>query len=177
MRKNYGFYLIELLVIIAIIGTITSLLFATRRHKAQAAKTANQVVAATNVNNAFVVPEVSTATKKPDGPLLDMATVNQSNPGYTLDMDGDGISDHVILKGDGIVYYAKGSSDGSLGSEIPILVIHGSLSAYCVFSDVNAQGKAMPKIRFFDDQRRGFYQWCLGTTAEGIPYFGNVEGD
>lgn len=182
MRKTQkGFTLIELLIVLAIIGIFASMLLSALRAVKHRQPTVNTPVVSNApqpvVTKPFVVPEVSTATKKSEGPLLDMATVNQSNPGYNLDMDGDGIPDHTILKSDGILYYAKGASDGTFGAEIPVLVIHGNLSAYCVFLDVNPQGKQMPKVRFFDDQRRGFYQWGLGTTAEGIPYFGDVEGD
>jgi hypothetical protein len=123
------------------------------------------------------IPTIDITNKSPNGADIDPKSINPMNPGYNIDLDGDGILDFVILDNDNIregnvLYFSKGNSNGTFGEKIPILRIKGGLIAYCVqqFKD-----KPRPVLLFWNADLKGYYQDNLGNNENGLPYFGDVE--
>lgn len=104
------------------------------------------------------VPEVD--KPMPTGNKVDPASIRPDNPGYVLDLNGDGTEDFIQLR-ERTVYF----KDKNAGAEVPILVIKLDLMAYTVTSDA---------IYFWDTNRDGYVQRKIGVNGS-LPYFGNME--
>lgn len=104
------------------------------------------------------VPEIDKPV--PTGDKVDPASIRPDNPGYVLDMNGDGVADFIQLRGN-TVYF----KDKNAGAEVPILVIKLSTIAYNITSDA---------IYFWDTNRDGYIQRKIGVNGS-LPYFGNME--
>jgi len=113
------------------------------------------------------VDSITLDNRSPNLPDVDPATISPNNSGYTIDMDGDGIIDFVILENN-TLYFTK----NNVGKKVPILTIKGNLMAY----SINVlPGKSLPSLLFWDVNRKGYYQDNLGNNANGLPFFGEVE--
>jgi hypothetical protein len=100
-----------------------------------------------------------------------LGEVSPNNVGYTLDMNGDGLEDFVILQNN-IVYFKRGRGNGNFEREIPILTISDKVVAYRIGGVAN---QTKPPVVFFLEDGNGYFQPNLGSTPEGIPYFGERE--
>ena len=110
---------------------------------------------------------ITLENRKPNLPDVDPATISPNNPGYTIDVDGDGIIDFITLENN-TLYFIK----NNVGEKVPILTIKGNLLAYNVCILPN---KTLPSLLFWDTNKKGYYQDNLGNNANGIPFFGEVE--
>ena len=122
---------------------------------------------------AYTPPEISYEGRKPVGEKIDPATISKDNQGNFLDLDGDGVTDHVVMRAN-TLYFAKGTGNNQFQGEIPILVIKGDVMAYVVQPE-NIDGKTQTVIHFWNSNRDGYFQRCLGVNGNGIPYFGEIE--
>lgn len=114
---------------------------------------------------AHPVPEI--AAGEATGEKLDPAIVQPSNPGFVLDVNGDGVPDFIQLR-DNTLYF----KDRQTGTEVTLLVVHQTLVAYSVRQLPNHD---RPSLLFWDVKYDGYVQHCVGVNS-GVPYFGNVEG-
>lgn len=101
--------------------------------------------------------------------VLDPKTISPTNDGYMADLDGDGITDFVIMREGNALAWAKVQLDGTRQAETVILHITGKLTSYSVGMNNSRLG-----VFFSDDAYRQYFQACAGVN-NGIPYFGNVE--
>ena len=150
---------------------VTSFLFGCQKQEPQT----TAKVDGSPITTKFTPPEISYEGRTPIGEKVDPATISPENNGYLLDMDGDGVVDLVILRGT-TLYYTKQAVNTQY-TEIPILSIKGNIIAYMVQLEPSTNGKAVPVLHFWNDQRDGFLQRCLGTNDSGIPFFGDVESE
>jgi len=127
-------------------------------------------------SESFQPPQISYEGRAPVGEKVDPALISPENNGYNLDMDGDKVQDFVIFRSQ-TLFYAKGKSDGSKYAELPILNVKGNLMAYMVQEEAQPNGKTIPVFHFWNDQKDGFLQKCLGVNGAGIPFFGDIESD
>ncbi len=88
------------------------------------------------------------------------------NPGFLLDLNGDGTIDFVQLRGDTLYW-----KPNQVGESQPILVIKGDLAVYAF---VAYGDPARMSLRYWLSDRRGFIRPNLGNN-KGIPYFGDAE--
>ena len=100
---------------------------------------------------------------------IDPKTISPNNPGYVIDLDGDGIPDFVIMHQGNELAWARGLTTGAKLAEIVVLRINGNLTSYRIDTNGTRIG-----VFFSDDAYRQYFQPCIGVN-NGIPYFGNVE--
>ena len=103
------------------------------------------------------VPEI---TGNATGNKLDPATVRPDNPGYLMDLNGDGVVDFILLSGNTVYFKASNT-----GTAIPILTIKAEIVAYRIDAD---------GIFFWNRNHDGFVQRKIGVNGN-LPYYGNVE--
>lgn len=114
------------------------------------------------------VDYITLENRTPNLPDIDPRTISPDNTGYFIDLDGNGQTDFIILKNNNTLYFTK----NNYGKGIPILTIKGNLMAYNISV---LPGKVLPSLLFWDTNKKGYYQECLGMNAQGLPFFGNVE--
>jgi hypothetical protein len=73
------------------------------------------------------------------------------------------------------LYFAKGQGNNQYAPAITVLVIKGDVMAYVVQAETGTDGKTRNVLRFWNSNRDGYKQVCLGLNGQGIPYFGEVE--
>ena len=117
---------------------------------------------------AVAVPVFDATTAAPSIPDVDPASINQDNPGYTLDLDGDGVPDFVKMESN-VLSWTKGPVGQH--SPVAVLTIKGDIIAYNVLV---RPGDTRPSVLFWNRQYKGFYQRCEGVSG-GVPFFGAVE--
>ena len=122
---------------------------------------------------AYTPPTISFENRKPEGDKIDPALISHENQGNYLDLNGDGIPDHFIMNND-TLYYEKGLGNNQYAPAVPVLRIKGDVMAYCVQMET-FNGKTQAVMRFWNPNRDGYLQRCLGLNPDGIPYFGEIE--
>ena len=104
--------------------------------------------------------------------VIDWATVQNSNPGYEIDMNNDSKPDYVRLDGsenEAVLYFAK---DGNKRNLIPILKMKGQIRAYTIET---RKDMSRPSLIYFTPDGKGYIRENLGENKEGIPYFGGEQ--
>ena len=114
------------------------------------------------------VPEFDATTAKPSLPDVDPATISKDNPGYVIDLDGDGVDDFVKMESN-ILSWTKRPVDQN--KPVAVLTIKGDIIAYNVLV---RPGDTRPSVLFWNAKYKGFFQRCAGV-AVGKPFFGAVE--
>lgn len=100
------------------------------------------------------------------GTKIDEKDINPNNVGCTVDLDGDGVVDFVIMRNN-TIYFKKSQAD----PEVVLTTFKGDVRAY---SFALIQGSRLPAFLFWDSKLNGYYMPNLGAV-DGLPRFGAVE--
>ena len=103
---------------------------------------------------------------------LNWSMVTKENNPFTVDMNGDGTSDKVIMQGN-VLYFSKGFSNGAFADWKPIARVNSSVAAYSI--QVNTNFNNLPSLLYFDPEGKGRFQINSGTNTTGDPILVDPE--